>query len=324
MSLLIYTGEDDLDIQPELIATTLLIHQSSNIRLAAFSLAAAPTTKLTPISIPILEAFRHAIPCYHNEVDPEFRQKFIAILKQMWTRLCLIIRRLQRQYEQHLAPVDHAQSPLSKEYCKEQGAVLSAHTNFMQWYTGFLCEELQSTAAYRRHIVALSMLHFCISSDIKEAAIPFLSKIIDLAPLLERLLLDLATDPFDDVRSISTQLLRSGYNTNLFQHDALNKGKSSRPNGKNSKESKLLKTLAKAEARMQATGRADHADGVGRLYAVVFDTTKSPSGGEWHDNQVSIVSHLFAKIQADIATGSKDLRRAMVPAPFHGHVIALR
>ena len=320
-----YTDIQNVDIQPELIATTLLNHQTPSIRLAAFSLAAAPTVKLTPFSINVLEGFQYAIPCYHDEVDPEFRQEFIAILKQMWTRLCSIIRRLRRENQQHQASVKHAPLPLCIHLPeREGGAVLSAHMDFFQWYISFLCEELQSTAPYQRHIAALSMLKFCSFNEIEESAAPFRSKKSDLAPFLERLLLDLVTDAFDDVRAMSTQLLRSGYSTGVFKLDALIKAKSIAVSDNIPGVSKLLKTLAKAEARMQSTGRADHADGVGRLYTLIFDITGSSTGCEWHNTQIGIVSHLFIKIRADIATGSADLRRAMVPAPFHGHVIALR
>lgn len=304
---------------------TLLNHQNPTVRLAAFSLIAAPTAKLTSFPTPILGYLRLAIPCYHDEVDPEYRREFIKVLTQMWTRLCWVLRNLYKTSQQHQPSLNTSPDPWEKgAHSEEQVAQMVAHVDFVRWYLSFLFLELQPTAPYQRHFAALNILYVCYFHESEVIGSVQLAESLNDAPALERLLLDLATDAFDDIRSMATQCLNLGYRKGLFQSDMPIERKSTVVGYDSSRKDKLLKALKRAEARMQATGRADHADGVGRLYAAVLDVASNFKGTQWHDTQTGVIKHLLATIKADLATGPGDRRRALVSAPFHGHMIALR
>ncbi len=124
---------------------------------------------------------------------------------------------------------------------------------------------------------------------------------------LIRLLIDLTMNSFDDVRSLAASLLKC---VEL------------RPN-------LLLRTIDRGEKVMCRTGRADHADGYGRLMDVALSTCPKDSCQAPFSSPVLIrsqvsVGSLLSTLEADITTATIDLRCAVASAPIHGRLIALR
>ena len=305
-----------------------MTHQNPTIRLTAFSTVAASALGSSLFPNQIIELLQYIIPGYHNEVDPRFRQEFLAILKQIWTRLCSSIRRLRRACQEHSTP-EHSRSGGrgSHEDHGDAFAALSLHLDFIQWYVCFLCEELSCTASHQRHYMALDMLSCVYFTKGEDCAIVLYPETANLAPLLERMLLGLATDAFDDIRFMAMQILKDAYKSGIFSRKcALGNQHISRMWEGSLGVRNLLKALSKAESRMRATGRADYSDGVGWLYAILFSTAVCylPFSSDWHDSQVGIMKYLVEAIEEGFKTGLDDPRRAMIPAPFLGHVSALR
>ena len=184
----------------------------------------------------------------------------------------------------------------------------------------FLCEELQTTTPYQRHVMALNMLQPTIFEEKDLAATAILSGNYYPASLIEQLLLDLVTDPFDDVRQLASQSLQVAYSLNLFSKSEISdQPHEATPSRQSQRTDKLSVAMKTAESRMQATGRADFADGLGRLYIVDLHRF-----GRTDVYLESLLGRLFMIMENDILTGPKDFRRATIAAPFQGHVVALR
>ena len=298
----------------EQVATALLHYRTPTIRLAAFSLVATPTLKLTPFSPEVLNCLYTAIPCYHNEVDPQYRHEFLVVLKQMWKRLCSVTRQLRKE----LTVIPGV--PIKRCDIMAIFKSYEAHKNLVRWYMQFLCEELQTTTPYHRHVMALNLLQPTIFEEKVLAATAIFSGGYYPASLIEQLLLDLVTDPFDDVRQLASQSLQVAYLLKLFSKPGISdQSQKGTPNGQSQHTHRLSVASKTAEARMQTTGRVDFADGLGRFYTVDLHHF-----GKTDVYLESLLKRLFTIVESDILTGPKDSRRATIAAPFQGHIVALR
>ena len=135
---------------------------------------------------------------------------------------------------------------------------------------------------------------------------------------LRRLLLDLAIDPFEDVRQTTVSIL-AGF-SRLCQLPVTGLGDTKTALVSNGN---LDKTSAarKAELWMRRTGRADHADGAGLLYSHLYD---SLSGYGRDETRNEVVERLLGRLELDVKTAEDSLRLAVLTAPLHGWLIALR
>lgn len=119
-------------------------------------------------------------------------------------------------------------------------------------------------------------------------------------------------DPFEDVRATAASLLLS-YSPDLEL---------------------LLIALENAEKLMRASGRADHADGYGRLVELYYvleaaaADKKTVDGATDSDTGALLYRHntfkLIDEINDLIEIASNSLENAVADAPLHGKVIALR
>ena len=126
------------------------------------------------------------------------------------------------------------------------------------------------------------------------------------------LLLDLVVNAYDDVRNYATALLK------LFEPSATTPSISS-----TELNTRIQLALDRAESSMRRTGRASYADGVGRLYDLVYERQTIVPGEQTHD-RYSIVETLLTNLENDIQIAIKDLPLAVSKAPVHGRLIALR
>lgn len=327
--------EGDVRIDAQRLAMNLLEHPVSTIRMASFSLLVSSSGSKRVPSKTVFQCLQHCIPYFHVEVNAKARNEFIALTKKLCVFLrgasVLLIRECEGAFyiadRTHCAP--QADSPTGKLYENDLPLPLQDCLNFQIWYTKFLAHELQPTASYQSHITALNILHSLL--DDQESLMTNTSKASQKyrrllekwlpSDLMLRPLLDLMLDPFDDVRRVANMLVRS-YLTmaeigpSLSVHVDPKVEERSCGNGNSALDicEEIRAALKKAEPKAAETGRADHADGVGRLYALLYKA----------DNASALLDNLTSQLVEEIGVAKRNLQLAVQSASLHGHLIALR
>lgn len=298
------------------------------------------------MSIQTLSHLQQYIPCFHAEVNPKVRGEFVSLMLKYCDKLGRGFAILHKMHEP---------TSIQKSLCNDEGRrilvdepivtyrLLERLRSFSKWYIGFLVEELQPTASYQRHITALKMLETMIQLSINGSGPRRLfdpTAIVDddfnsnnkqfFGSRCVRLLLDLVMDPFDDARLLASSILKT-----IFWSMDSRVGFTSPSIDPNIHHSCVLPhrtyntyifyAVRQAEDLMYLTGRADHADGVGRLYSLLHDSCKNlETPVTWSDSGWSIIDHILSALENDIKIARKDIRLAVKTAPLHGKLIALR
>lgn len=315
------------------ISHSLLLHVSSSVKIAALKLFIHSTSSTKPLTHDVLLALQQNLPLFHGETDSRARNEFVSVIKKLFSRLQGIIPRLFRVQDE--SPID-SESSLALTNSKGSG-LLEDHVGFLQWYIRFLHGELQPVAPYQRHISALRIMHHLSVSGMhrylqhgrvnhaapvgkEEAHNDFYD------PSLLRLLLDLVVDPFDDVRSAAAALLQAVPKKTLVDFSSTPSDKHLGAHQRHGDgEWEMSLALERAEALMRQTGRADYADGVGRLHDVLYGSHGlAVAPADSHRERATILEELVKHLENDIQLAQHDLQQAILSAPLHGHLIALR
>lgn len=226
--------------------------------------------------------------------------------------------------------------------------LITSQYSFSEWYIRFLISELQPSASYQRHISALKILDTLLQIGMNATG-PW--KLFDPVTVINdkfssshpqfcgshflRLLLDLVMDSFDDVRLIASSVLGAvlcrmhPWNIDFIPHqtapfmDTNSNALPTMPLG--TYNNFIGDALRRAQGIMYLTGRADHADGVGKLYFMLHHSSKNLiNTSEWSQNRWSIVEHLLSGLENDISIAKSNIRLAVKTAPLHGKLLALR
>jgi hypothetical protein len=227
--------------------------------------------------------------------------------------------------------------------------ILHAHWTFMQWLLRFLSASLRPGASYQRHLCSLKILLTIAKSGIDSSIsaqhpskhsprqIKWPYQLSIFTPWMERSLLDLTMDAFDDVRSLAVTLL--GMNQPLEASgvgipNALGYRTSTIPaRASESSYIDLVHFIARAEEIMLSSSRADHADGVSRTYALLFQQAKDQedvvgasvaNGIAWSMTKLGIVQHLRNFLEHTIEIAENDLHDAIHRFPIHGTLASIR
>ena len=204
---------------------------------------------------------------------------------------------------------------------------------FLPWYIRFLINELRPTTPYQGHITALSVLFsLCeVHSDFLKLAETGETDSNDpvenfrLHHQLSRTLLDLLFNPFDDVRLISASILENLVSAEFCQRSLVNKQTySKRINSSLTSKSivhNILGSLPRAEALFKKTGRADHADGLGRLLSLAFGARRFSSANYGQSSAYKLIEY---ELEQGIDIAIDNLERAVDTSPLHGYLTALR
>ncbi|KAI9792195.1 MAG: hypothetical protein M1816_002735 [Peltula sp. TS41687] len=193
------------------------------------------------------------------------------------------------------------------------------HLNLIDWYIGFLKSELQPTSSYQAHITSLSVLtillqHGCNGPDFfggrpPDGRVEWPWKIQIFSPGMNRMLLDLMVNPFDDVRGKSVNILRrahknSAYLYNTWEKTTFIRPRTSRQSRTESSSKLKAGVVSRAWLLMNQTGRPDHSDGFARSLDLLFDrTSKSvtiPSGAFQPNRSIEAGVELCEKIVQDL------------------------
>lgn len=329
----------------------LLLHVSPSIRLAAltFTTSSKSTTEL--ITESVLSSLRECIPQFHAEADAKSRNEFINVMKKLLTRLEGGLAQTSRSRllsQSVLSAKASKKSTKPGGKCPDAGnsaiGLIKCNVCFLEWYTLFLSGELLPTASYPRHVTALRLLYILLQLGLHTyTSTRSSNKVINEESTrgvqagcsndqIVRLLLDLFMDPFDDVRNMAGLILKLGvldsaslyYKSEAYGPPSqLAKGGSIQTPG--DAQLTLIEVRRRAQEVMLRTGRADHADGAGRINDLLYCRL---DGHERQDHirrsRVDMVEVLLSDLKAGIEIAKENLRLAVFQAPLHGHLLALR
>ena len=342
------TGEpESFLIDSEALACNYLKHVSASVRLSALSLLVSSSVTSKPFTQSVLETLRVCLPFFHVEVSAKARNEYIALMKKLCVRLERAIMSFLRAGhnspnfcfdESSTCQPDPMTTNTATWKLREQ--LLRSHIEFRQRYALFLIHELRPTASYQSHITALKILHSLFEGEsARRAALSrgnyeHLNALDETLPpdLCHRALYDLLLDPFDDVRQWAAWVLELCIQRDLavlgspLVGTLREKPKGVDQKGEISADGPVIDIeLCMAEKKAEQTGRADHADGVGRLYELLYSANRvivEPT--ERHHSSLAIVDRLIFKTEKEVVIATDNLLHAVGNASLHGHLIALR
>lgn len=303
------------------------------VRLAGMFLSVYSTSVTKVVSGGVLQALKRNLIHLHTETDSNFRREVHGYTQKLFDRLRASTATLSKGMlkggaaSQARLPFPKAAFDLglSHSKSKQQDSLLES-LSFIVWYKRFLQWELRPTASYQSRITALRSFIIVLRSGI-DPGVPFnsLSKSaqgqLNWAHELRignmklfRLLLDLILDPFDDVRDAAVAVLQLCLGA-LPQTE------------KERVMSIIPPFIARAEAIMLLTGRADQADGVARAYGMVFASASKETASSTTDqfsSKLAIFEHLQSQLKNTLDIAHTDLSQAVDGRPVHGIFAALR
>lgn len=267
----------------------LLAAQHFEIRLSTYDLLTTSSMGSAAVSIPVLHCLTSCLKYIHDDADAHDRGEILSVTRRL-------IRRLERS-----SLILH-NSTKSTQIDQESSIILSEYDDFMQRFTRFLTAELSPAISYPRHILALQTLQLSMGLIFKHS-----TRLLDS---LIRALLNLIMDPFEDVRSISANLLK------MISREY--------PSLVSPVVSKQL--AYKFESISAITARHDHADATGRLWEVlsclrVADNTLEHSLPDLESS--ASTSHKIIERLVLYIKSAADLRPSS-PFPLHGLLLALK
>lgn len=225
--------------------------------------------------------------------------------------------------------------------------LLQVHKSFLEWFTKLLTSALRPAAPYQKHIAALLALTKVVRSGL-DASVPqshrsrqihdeikWSFQVRTFTRSLRRNLHDLLMDPFDDVRQAAAAILAMAppkdhdEPTRLDQrkgdHDAMSLNAPSSDDGRQG-ASTVPSYVLRAEQVTLLSGRADHADGVARAYALMYSqcSEQTTQTETWCESRVGILEHLISQLEQAIALATTDMSAAVTQMPMHGICLSLR
>ncbi|KAI9659327.1 MAG: hypothetical protein M1821_001585 [Bathelium mastoideum] len=320
---------------PEHYITKFMSDASASTRLAGLSLLISPVSVTRPFTIVTLKCLQKTLPCFHVDPDARFRGELLSLTRKLFDRLRAATFALKRNFLARSAKVlalDQLEQELQgingDESCR-----LQAHLKFVRWYYKFVLDDLRPTAPYQRRICALKVILILLKSGLDSSVPlanlskqaqgqiqwPFTMKLIDTT--LVELLLNLLIDPYDDIRYSAATILASAMERPAGQPQCIT-------------ADKLQTFLAQAETLMLRSGRADHADGVARTYALLTNLPNilsTPKRTEslsnlvpWSNARTAILERLSDSLKRSISAAKSDLANAVDAFPMHGLLSSLR
>ncbi|KAK8049245.1 hypothetical protein PG994_010975 [Apiospora phragmitis] len=308
-------GEPSDDSDSQLAANVLediLCHSSHEARSSAVSILIASPSTSRPYAVSSLNLLRKHLPAFHADTDAKFRYDVLGHSRNMIRRIMGAIASLQKEKERAMKKA--SKKGMSAD---EIAALTKEHVDFVNWYVGFLKDELVPTSSYQRHITSLKAMEFVLNSGVLQGDLPKSDQVESAFPLLDttwlRAVLDLVMDPFDDVRETAASLVAT---LSLIRKDL----SSDAPirGLPRSFFSELDEFCRRANALASRTSRADHSDGVARLYKL---------SSQWAmtvEDRLLIPAKVVDDLEKRLSSAEKDLAAAVLETPVHGGFAALR
>jgi hypothetical protein len=327
----------------------LLRNNESTTRLAGLALVVASHSITRPFSKGSLNCLRSNFPHLFFETDANSRGEVLGFLQRMLDRLKAATSTLEKDVGRKRRESAKAQAE-AKQGQKRLGdapeIVLEYHKDFLSWFIRFLRAQLHPAAAYQRHITTLRAFIIVAKSGLdhgidqryfsKQALgeIKWSFHVSIFSSWLRRNLYELIMNPFDDVRNFAAMLMEMAPE---LTRDRASSGSDIVPTGTRSEKhdkanTQLFRFLQRSEERMLRSGRADHADGVSRTYALLFKVAVARQPTEptediptvWWVTKLGIIRHLVEQLETTIDTANSNLSLAVSRFPMHGILSSLR
>jgi hypothetical protein len=304
----------------ETLLDKLLAHPSVSVRSSAFSLLVSSQATTKPFSEVAFGLLKKHLAAFHADYDAKVRNEVLGHTKNLTKRAKNVITVAQRSFAAHQAAPDGVRAPPKKfgpevalKDASEAKEVLDRHEAFLEWYMGFLRDELLPTTSYQRHITAIRAALLLLrvgkhAGDTDDTIDEDIAQLISSDVTWVRLLLDLLLDPFDDVRDGAATLL-SLVSPNITEANS-------------TKSQDLLGLLRefciRASKLADRTGRADHGDGAARSQGLLCTWLSKP------DSQIALLSEILERVESKISKAEDDLGHAAVESPVHADFAAIR
>lgn len=321
---------------PDDVFGNWMSHTEPDVRLAGLFLCVYSTAVTRPLTGGVFRSLERNLAHLHTDTDANFRRELLGYIQKLINRLRGSTATLARG-KSRSGPASTTRLPFPNECFQprkrlEQRTVqdpLSEALSFIVWYIRFLESELRSDASYQRRITALRAITIVLKSGVDpRVSHHLLSKSAQgqlhwahglqiSSPKLIRVLLDLILDPFDDIRDASVSVLRMCL-------ESLPEGE------KEAAIAKLPRFIVRAETAMLRTGRADHADGVARAYALYFSICSMDSGevagigGTGRTRKIEVFERLGQQLKSTLQLARENLSEAVNGRPVHGTFAAIR
>lgn len=316
----------------------LLRDFSSDTRLAGFSLLISSAAVTRPFSLRSINCLKRNLSHLLMEVDAGKRGEVLTCIQRVVDRVKAttgVLYKTISQAQSKPPALLEAELASIESYRK----TLALHQALISWLITLFREQLHPEAGYQRHITSLRALVLIASSGVDntvdsrwlsksatgDTSWCFHTQIYD--PWMARALYDLTMNPFEDVRIFAEMLIDVTVPQGI--HDKLAHQDSIAPSPVHA--STNLNVLLRAEGLMLRSGRADHADGVSRTYALLFESVEGfVSGLEvdgkeiWWTSKSDIVDHLVDQLETALSTAAVDLKLAVTLSPMHGTLASLR
>lgn len=302
-------------------------HPEPEVRLAGMFLSVYSTSITRPLTGGVFKSLKRNLAHLHTDSDANYRREIQGYTQKLFDRLRASTATLVKAKTKVGTSSAHrlsfpAEPSLSRN---SQQDPLAEALSFVVWYIRFLEWEMRPTASYQRRVTALRSLTVALRSGV-DPGVPHshLSKSAQgqlswahalhvSSPKLIRLLFDLISDPFDDIRDAAVSVLQLCF-------IAL------------SQERKHLVLdvvphfMSRAETTMLQTGRADQADGVARAYGLIFSVASNDtaSGDNQFSTKLGVFQHLKTQLDETLAVAHTNLSEAVNGRPVHGTFAALR
>ena len=298
-----------------------LLYDASGVsRLAGLSLMVTSTTTTKPFSKKALKGLKDGLPTFFVEQDAKVRQDILALLSHMIDRIKATVFKLNQSI--HRLQSSHSITLL--EEAQNTQCVVNEHNLFMCWLPKLATDQLYPEAGYQRHIFALKLLYILLKADIDISVEPMSKSGLDterqrvslnmFTPMLDRSLKDLLMNPFEDIRNLAASLLESSFRKSSWHFDVVDSG--------------MNTLIEKAEVKMLQSGRADHADGLAHMYAIIFRHAPLSctvlTDQNWWRSKLDILSHLVNKLERSIQLARQNITVAITQFPMHGLLLSIR
>ncbi|RVX72446.1 hypothetical protein B0A52_03634 [Exophiala mesophila] len=266
--------------------TLLLASGNPALRISAYNLLTTSSSTTSPLPRSGLNCIISSVPYLHDYSDAHERSEILSVTRKLFNRVQSSFSAAQKLAERE--PAD--QTALE---------IVSSHSDFVRALFSFYKSELQPHLSYQRHILSLLSLRYFITYPTQRV-------ICENDTMLIRLLVNLAIDAFEDVRNTSTSLLQTLSTSN--------------PVGVAVVLSERFVNLMGALAVM--TGRGDHADAMGRLWALRDTLSDKTRNAEVITSPLSSNSQgLILALQETLAQTTTIKPGSLFP--LHGTFLAL-
>lgn len=315
----------------------LLAHALPHIRVSALNLVVQSPSITRPFTPGALNIIKTALPALHTESNAEVRDLTISALRNLIERVAFSSFSSEKELKNLQQKLRSGNRPTPDDIRKmiQLDSRVGDAKEFCVWYIGFLEMLLRPGSNYQRCITAFRSLGFLIKSGVDASLVeyafavapgsgsitadggifkkgllkwPGFSKDIRIfGPGIKRVLLEGMFNAFDDVRTMSAEILRFDPQWN---------------------KTDMLAFLGRGLKAMNESGRARDADGVARTVALVFEVAKRGEisfdqndklwGFEISGDGLGVVRWVLEVLEEYLSVSAADLQRAVKERPIHG------